>query len=129
MRVLGLMSGTSADGIDAVLVDLHGSTKQPQWKLLKSSFTPYPNKLKNLILDVGEGLKLSSLEWLELSESLTEIYYCVVNKCDPNDIARVIGCHGQTVWHRPPFKDKLGASLQLIQAPLLAQLLKKTSAK
>ncbi|MFL0732282.1 MAG: anhydro-N-acetylmuramic acid kinase, partial [Prochlorococcus sp.] len=35
----------------------------------------------------------------------------------------MVGCHGQTVWHRPPSKDHRGASWQMLQAPLLAQLL------
>jgi len=36
MRVLGLMSGTSADGIDAVLVDFKGDPSKPKWKILNT---------------------------------------------------------------------------------------------
>ncbi len=126
MNILGLMSGTSADGVDAALVNFSSNFNKPKWKLLNSVSLKYPRDLQKTIVDVGQGLKLSSSEWLQLSESLTEIYYCVVNKCDPNDISRVIGCHGQTVFHRPPTNALRGASLQLVQAPLLATLSRKT---
>ena len=35
MRCLGLMSGTSADGVDAVLADFRGSLNHPQWDLIR----------------------------------------------------------------------------------------------
>jgi anhydro-N-acetylmuramic acid kinase len=41
MRVLGLMSGTSADGVDAVLVSLAGRSARPRWRILASAHTPY----------------------------------------------------------------------------------------
>jgi Predicted molecular chaperone distantly related to HSP70-fold metalloproteases len=42
MRVLGLMSGTSADGVDAVLASFSGSPQRPRWRLEKHHFNPYP---------------------------------------------------------------------------------------
>ena len=41
MYVWGLMSGTSADGVDAALVDFRGNLNQPKWKLLNSASIKY----------------------------------------------------------------------------------------
>jgi len=123
MRVLGLMSGTSADGVDAVLADFKGNPIRPKWKLLKSLSFPYPADLSKRIVDVGQNLQLCSHEWLDLAEAITEVHAQAAWACDPNHHFELVGCHGQTVWHRPPFNEKRGASLQLLQAPLLAQLL------
>ncbi len=125
MRVLGLMSGTSADGVEAVLAEFVEKPSKPKWKLLKSISFPYPSALRKRIIDTGQGLKLSSQEWLDLTESITELHSKAAKACDPQGLSELVGCHGQTVWHRPPTKDKRGASLQLLQAPLLAQLLNR----
>ncbi len=126
MYVLGLMSGTSADGVDAALVNFRSNLNRPKWRLLNSVSLKYPSDLKKIIVDVGQGLKLCSSEWLELSEAITDVYWSAAKTCDPNGISRLIGCHGQTVFHRPPKGSLNGGSLQLLQAPLLATRLGKT---
>ena len=72
MRVLGLMSGTSADGVDAVLVELHGPCRRPRWRLLASVEQPYPQALRQRLIAVGQGDPLSTAELLDLSEAVTE---------------------------------------------------------
>ncbi len=125
MLVLGLMSGTSADGVDAVLAQFKGCLKKPLWKLLNFHSIDYPEYLRKKILAVSQGLKLNSSDWLELSESITYLNAKAASECDPLGQAELIGCHGQTIWHRPPTNQRLGASLQLLQAPLLAHLTNK----
>ena len=49
MNVLGLMSGTSADGVDAVLAEFIGSPKKPRWKILNHASVPYPSNLKKIV--------------------------------------------------------------------------------
>ncbi len=49
MRVLGLMSGTSADGIDAVLVDFKGDPSNPKWKIINTSSYEYPFSMREKI--------------------------------------------------------------------------------
>ena len=71
MRVLGLMSGTSADGIDAVLVDFTGNPSKPKWKILNTFSYEYPASIREKIIQVGQGLKISSKDWLELAEEIT----------------------------------------------------------
>ncbi len=125
MYVLGLMSGTSADGVDAALVELNGNVDRPKWKLINTASLKYPSCLQKEIIDVGQGQRLNSAEWLSLSESITEFHCAVAKTCDPDRLAHVVGCHGQTIFHKPPAGPNRGASVQIIQAPLLAILLDK----
>ena len=130
MRVLGLMSGTSADGVDAVLVKLSGSADHPRWSLLRSASLDYPTSTRQLILAVGQGEAKTAASLLNLSETITKIQASAALECDPDGQAQLVGCHGQTLWHRPPERSETGelqcgTSWQMLQAPLLAQLLKR----
>ena len=130
MRVLGLMSGTSADGVDAVLVELSGSADHPRWSLLRSASLDYPTSTRQLILAVGQGEAKTASSLLNLSETITKIQAAAALQCDPEGQAQLVGCHGQTLWHRPPKRAETGelqrgASWQMLQAPLLAQLLNR----
>ncbi len=126
MRVLGLMSGTSADAIDAVLVEFKGDPFKPKWKILNSVSSLYPFSTRKKILQVSQGWKINSKDWLELSEEITELNAQAAIACDPESIAELIGCHGQTVWHRSPQNSQRGATLQILQGPLLANILNRT---
>ncbi len=123
MRVLGLMSGTSADGIDAVLVDFKGDPSKPKWKILNTGSYAYPSSTREKIIQVGQGLKISSKDWLELAEEITELNAFAARTCDPESTAEVVGCHGQTLFHRSVQKSKRGGSLQILLGPLLANIL------
>ncbi len=125
MYVLGLMSGTSADGVDAALVHFSGNPNRPKWKLVNSISHEYPSDLRAAILDCGQGSALNSQEWLELAEAITEFHAHAALACDPKGDALIVGCHGQTVFHKPPKTGIRGASLQILQGPLLATLLNK----
>jgi len=123
MRVLGLMSGTSADGIDAVLVEFIGNPSRPKWKILNKGSYEYPSSTRDKIIKVEQGLKINSKDWLELAEEITELNASAARKCDPYSTAKVVGCHGQTVFHRSVNNSKRGGSLQILLGPLLAHIL------
>ena len=124
MRVLGLMSGTSADGVDAVLASFSGRPSRPSWRILERSALPYPPQLREALVAAGQGQPLGASDVLELAEALTEVHVLAAERCDPKHAAQLVGCHGQTLWHRPPTAERQGASWQLLRAPALAQRLK-----
>tara|TARA_B100002051_G_scaffold276682_1_gene326838 strand:+ start:8101 stop:9252 length:1152 start_codon:yes stop_codon:yes gene_type:complete len=123
MRCLGLMSGTSADGVDAVLAEFHGSSHRPQWSLIRHRHSPYSAQLQEQIVAAGQAESFPAETWLDLAEAITEAQADAATSCDPERTAQLVGCHGQTIWHRPRSQKRRGASWQLLQAPLLAHLL------
>jgi anhydro-N-acetylmuramic acid kinase len=125
MRVLGLMSGTSADGVDAVLATFAGPARKPRWRLLNRASHPYPADLQRRLTAVGQGHAHTAAELLELGEAITEHQAAAARACDPQGQAALVGCHGQTLWHRPPGDGRRGNSWQLLQGPLLAELLQR----
>ena len=94
MRCLGLMSGTSADGVDAVLAEFNGRVRRPNWSLLQHQHTPYPRELKRRIVAAGQGNPLSGEDWLDLAEAITEVQAAAARACDPASSAELVGCLG-----------------------------------
>ena len=117
------MSGTSADGIDAVLVEFNGNPSKPKWKILNTCSYEYPSSTRDKVIKVGQGLKINNKDWLELAEEITELNAIAARTCDPDATAEVVGCHGQTVFHRSVKNSKRGGSLQILLGPLLANIL------
>jgi anhydro-N-acetylmuramic acid kinase len=115
---IGLMSGTSLDGVDAVLVDF----AQAPGRLIASRFAPYPDAVRAQAL----ALNASGADELEraalLANRLAELYAAATRELLANagvDKGRIsaIGCHGQTVRHRP---DR-GYTVQLVNGAALAE--------
>ncbi|MCT0247642.1 anhydro-N-acetylmuramic acid kinase [Synechococcus sp. CS-205] len=123
--VLGLMSGTSADGVDAVLASFQPPLRRPRWRLLHHCFCPYPRDLRDRLIAAGQGQPLTAASLLDLAEAVSETQADCARRCDPEGRAELVGCHGQTIWHRAPMGDRRGSSWQLLQGPLLAQLLER----
>jgi anhydro-N-acetylmuramic acid kinase len=123
MRVLGLMSGTSADGVDAVLAEFSGRPDRPRWRILASASLPYSPDLQRRLVALGQGQPLAAAEILDLAEAVTEAQAAAARAADPDSRAELVGCHGQTVWHRPPEAGRRGLSWQLLLGPLLAHQL------
>ncbi|MEM8829103.1 MAG: anhydro-N-acetylmuramic acid kinase [Cyanobacteria bacterium P01_G01_bin.19] len=125
MRVIGLMSGTSVDGIDAALVEVSGRETDLEASLLLGETFPYPPELRNKILDVCGGQAISMMELAMLDDAIAVEFAKAAQKMKSYDAAvDLIGSHGQTVYHRPPSQDKdnLGYSLQLGRGELIARL-------
>lgn len=112
---IGLMSGTSLDGVDAVLVDL---ADKPRF--LAAQHLAFPPALRESLLalhasghnEIDRAARLAN----ELSELYASAVARVLEHSGRSPIA-AIGCHGQTVRHRP---DK-GYSVQLVNPALLAE--------
>ena len=122
---VGLMSGTSIDGIDAVLVRIDGDSSTTfDWSLLAFNTTAYDESRRKTILDALENgtpdtlcrLDASLGEWFALA--VGEV--CEAASVETRDLT-AIGSHGQTVWHAPPTDALRGATLQLGDAATLAE--------
>ncbi len=108
---IGIMSGTSVDAIDAALLDLSDSGNPV---LLSTTSQPFPEDLRAQILDLmapGENeIDLAGHLHVALGEAYARVALELAD--DPGRIS-VIGCHGQTVRHRPggehPFTLQLGS--------------------
>ncbi|MCI0435587.1 MAG: anhydro-N-acetylmuramic acid kinase [Gemmatimonadetes bacterium] len=124
MLCIGLMSGTSLDGIDAALVRIEGEPVVPEWSLVAFRRTPYTpgqrDEIHHAILRGGAAalcrLHARLGEWF----AAAAIDLCAVADVRPRDVA-CIGSHGQTVWHEPPASGVRGATLQLGCAATIAE--------
>jgi anhydro-N-acetylmuramic acid kinase len=102
---VGLMSGTSMDGIDAALVRLAGPAEQPRVRLLAFVTLPYPPKVRQWIMRVGAGNPASAGEVSQLNFLLGELFakaalqVCRAARISPQRVS-VIGSHGQTIYHQ-----------------------------
>lgn len=122
--VIGLMSGTSVDGIDAALVEISGTGTDLKVNLLAGATYAYPDALRTKILTICAGQALSIAELAELDDAIaTQFAFAAQRIQAQNPTAELLGSHGQTIYHRPPVKDKtLGYSLQIGRGELIAHL-------
>lgn len=127
VKAIGLISGTSVDGIDAALTEISGTDTDLQMQLLAAQTYPYPDKLRTEILAVCEGEKLTLAQLAALDDAIAQQFAQAAQAIQtgyPN--ADLLGSHGQTVFHRPPSRQKdkpqLGYSLQLGRGEVIAQL-------
>ncbi|WP_427157859.1 anhydro-N-acetylmuramic acid kinase [Aliinostoc sp. HNIBRCY26] len=120
-RVIGLISGTSVDGIDAALVEISGTDLDLQVELLAGETYPYPRELREKILAVCAGAAISMAELAELDDAIAKNFAQAAQNIQQNhEPATLIGSHGQTVYHRPPDNKGLGYTLQLGRGDLIA---------
>ncbi len=105
MIVAGVMSGTSADGIDVALVKIRSREAGPKLSLLAHRAFAFPKSLRQAILAAMAGqsnaptttAELARLNW-RLGIAYAEAVRATVNATDIQPA--LIGCHGQTVYHQ-----------------------------
>jgi anhydro-N-acetylmuramic acid kinase len=129
MKVIGLISGTSVDGIDAALVEVEGREEDLQVKLLAGHTYPYPQELREQILAVCGGISLSVAQLAQLDDEIATQFALAARLIqNEHPQAELIGSHGQTVFHRPPIPAtahepfQLGYSVQLGRGAVIANL-------
>ncbi|MEP6792053.1 MAG: anhydro-N-acetylmuramic acid kinase [Ramlibacter sp.] len=120
---IGLMSGTSLDGVDGVLADFSPTTPL----VIAHASAPFPDELKAELLALNSS-GTNELQRAALAgNALVRLYAQVVEDLLAGSgttaaAVRAIGAHGQTVRHRPQEFDGTGYTLQLNQPALLAEL-------
>ena len=116
---IGIMSGTSMDGADAVLIQMQGA----QWQAACAhAFLPYTDDLKQRLLDlqnVGQNeLHRSQMLAQELADLYAQVVQNLLQQANVQAASvRAIGCHGQTIRHAP----ECGYSIQLVNLARLAE--------
>ena len=124
--VLGLMSGTSLDGVDVSIIESDGNK---DYSSILDRYFEYDYNLTQKILKIRdkisnfEDLKLHMNEIAELEREITLFNFKAVNKTLElfKSTIDLIGFHGQTIFHDP----KNGITKQLGDGKLLSQLTKK----
>ena len=113
--VVGLMSGTSADGIDAALTRITGFGSSTKVEQLGFFFLPFDKATRQAILEVCSGKSGGSREICLLGTHLGKLYAQAVRELlnvTGTEQVDLIGCHGQTVYHIPEPTEYLGTSIR-----------------
>jgi anhydro-N-acetylmuramic acid kinase len=113
MIVAGVMSGTSADGIDVALVRFSGKKSTAGIRLLAHEHFDYPTDVRQAVLSAMNAKSASVADLARLNFLLGELYADAVAKtCKPHQIkAELIGCHGQTLYHQGEVSPFLGRDI------------------
>jgi anhydro-N-acetylmuramic acid kinase len=130
LRVIGLMSGTSADGMDAALTEINGFGLSTRVKTLAFVSVPYPEDARAEILRLASGAAGGSRDLCLFSFFFGQLALdtcravCEKACVDPASID-LVGSHGQTLYHVPVAENYLGhpvrGTLQLGEASVIAE--------
>lgn len=116
MIVAGVMSGTSADGIDVSLVRISATPdpRKPRLKLLGHESLPYPAKVRQAVLAAMDSSSIATSELARLHWRLGELYGDAVRAAQDRFGVRVAlaGVHGQTIFHQGAPAKYLGQPLR-----------------
>ena len=124
--VVGLMTGTSADAVDAVLVRLKGEGLAATHEVLAERESPLEDDLRNEVLAVAAAKSLEPERLMRLDVRLAEVYAEAVRGIAEEANVKLtticaIGSHGQTVRHLPRSGSMRALTLQLGSASTLAE--------
>jgi len=131
--IVGLMSGTSVDAVDAALVRIRGGAGKYQAKVLHHYEHTWPKKLRARLLKVMAPATATTEEICELNVRVAEVFAdaaacCIAGSGIAKRKIAAIASHGQTVCHLPRFDSKrkrvteMGSTLQLGDVSVIAVL-------
>src|SRR5271154_292293 len=133
MVVAGVMSGTSADGVDVALCRIAPSRvkgRTPGVTLLGHAGIAYPKGVRAAVLGAMDAEAISVAELARLNWRLGEVYADAVEKAQKQFGVKLglVGCHGQTVYHQGVAEKYLGAPVratwQMGEASVIAERLR-----
>lgn len=129
-RIVGLMSGTSVDGIDAALVELSGPQDAPEVRLLAFEDRPFPQKVRAGIFELFDQTKATVDRVGKMSYILGGLYAEAVLSVVKAAGLRLedvdaVASHGQTIWHEPDETEYCGlparCTVQIGEGAVIAQ--------
>ncbi len=115
MTVAGVMSGTSADGIDVAVCRVGPSRRGvPRWKLVGHRAFPFPNAVREAVLRAMDAESIAVAELARLSWRLGALYADAVEGTARSlgVTVELVGCHGQTIYHQTKAERYLGAEVR-----------------
>jgi anhydro-N-acetylmuramic acid kinase len=118
--VLGLISGTSADAIDAAAVRIGGAGVDARVEVLATGAHPLPGELRQrlwALTERGSVREVCELNVL-LGELFAEAAAAMAARVGGLDL---IGSHGQTIYHIPPADGRPGSTLQIGEPAVIAE--------
>ncbi len=123
LLAVGLMSGTSADGIDAALVRLRGSGPSTEVETLAFLTRAFPPTLRDRLLALADAPAHELCRWnVELGEQFAAAALAVIERAGLEPAAvDLIGSHGQTVAHQPRREGIGAATLQIGEPCVIAE--------
>jgi anhydro-N-acetylmuramic acid kinase len=130
MIVAGVMSGTSADGVDVALCRISpNGSNTPRIKLIGSSNSPYSKTLRTAVLAAMDAKAISVAELSRLHWRLGEVYADAIEAAASKFAVKtdLVGCHGQTIYHQGSRTKYLGKQVrctwQIGEASVIAERL------
>ncbi len=128
MKVIGLISGTSTDGVDAALVEITGRGLDSRLRLIRFATYPYPRELRAQLVRLTHDGRVEDLSRLNVyvGELFARAAIRIAKEAGlPLSQIDLIGSHGQTICHQPvPFKMgglKIRSTLQIGEPSIIAE--------
>jgi anhydro-N-acetylmuramic acid kinase len=129
MLVLGIMSGTSADGIDVALARISGAPPRVKARLLNHTAVKFPAQVRAEILRVAEQRTITAGELSQLNFRLGQLFAAAAKTACPRfrvalSSVDLIGSHGQTIFHQgvpvPYLGGRVASTLQIGEPAVIA---------
>ena len=127
MRVLGMISGTSADGIDVALCEISGAPPRLAVQIVRARTIPYEPALRERVLTAMKPGAAGADALCVLNFDVGEAFAQAALDLIEDESVDLIGSHGQTVWHQFDADGKVKATLQIGEASVMAERTGRTT--
>jgi len=125
MRVAGMISGTSADGIDVAVVRIHGTGWKTRLKVEAFQTVQYPARVREALLASFNAPVISTAEISQLNFLVGELFARALLKICKRRKPDLVGSHGQTIYHQADAGDCHGfpvrSTLQIGEPAVIAE--------
>ena len=126
MRVVGLISGTSADAIEAVLCRIEGAPPRLEVEVIDGLSVPFPRDLQQRVHDAAtvarSDVRAITLLDADLGEQFAAAALALISASGLSpDQVDLIGCHGQTIWHAVREDGSVASTLQIGNGSFVAE--------